>query len=226
MRVNGSSRVGDLVVQGFTGGAFAQNAYLVRCAASGRALVVDPGAATRELLAAAETLGVTVDAIVLTHAHLDHVEGVAEAKRATGAPVLLHPADAELYRSAPAQAQWFGTRLKTLPPVDAPLVPGEPLAVGDCALEVRFTPGHAPGHVILVGDGVAMVGDCVFAGSIGRTDLPSGDLPTLMRSIRSEILTLPDETVLFSGHGPETTVGHERATNPFLTHNFGGSAFA
>jgi hydroxyacylglutathione hydrolase len=91
---------------------------------------------------------------------------------------------------------------------------------------VRFTPGHAPGHVVLVGDGMTLVGDCVFAGSIGRTDLPGGDLETLMKSIRERILTLPDETVLFPGHGPETTVGHERATNPFLVPHLGGSSFA
>ncbi|MDQ3555431.1 MAG: MBL fold metallo-hydrolase, partial [Gemmatimonadota bacterium] len=105
------------------------------------------------------------------------------------------------------------------------LVAGEAVRVGQGTLDVRHTPGHAPGHIVLVGDGVAVTGDCVFAGSIGRTDLPGGDLATLMRSIRGQILTLPDETVLFSGHGPETTVGHERATNPFLVPHFGGATW-
>jgi glyoxylase-like metal-dependent hydrolase (beta-lactamase superfamily II) len=167
-----------------------------------------------------------VEAIVLTHAHLDHVEGVAQAKRETGAPILLHPADMPLYDGAPQQALWFGMRLDPLPPVDASLAEGEAVRFGDCELAVRFTPGHAPGHVILVGDGVAIVGDCVFAGSIGRTDLPGGDLRQLMHSIRTQILTLPDTTTLFTGHGPETTVGHERVSNPFLVPHFGGSAFA
>lgn len=217
---------GDITVQVFTGGAFSQNSYLVRCAGSKHALLVDPGAATAELLQAAREQETEVDAIVLTHAHLDHVEGLARAKRETGAPVLLHPADAELYEAAPLQAQWFGVALEQLPPVDGELVPGETLRFGDCALTVRFAPGHAPGHIILVGDGLVIAGDVVFAGSIGRTDLPGGSLQTLMESIRSEILTLPDETVLHTGHGLDTTVGHERATNPFLVPDFGGSRFA
>lgn len=217
---------GDIIVQAFTGGSFAQNSYLVRCAGTGAGIVVDPGAATPELLEAARAAGVRIEAIVLTHAHLDHVEGLARAKRAADVPIFLHPADSELYRNAPLQAQWFGMTLEPLPPVDAALVPGESLRFGDCALEVRFTPGHAPGHVILVADGVALVGDCVFAGSIGRTDLPGGSLQTLMHSIRTQILTLPDETVLHSGHGPDTTVGHERVANPFLAGQLGGSTFA
>lgn len=217
---------GEIVVQSFTGGAFAENCYLLRCARTHDAILVDPGAAVGELLDAARRAGARVVAIVLTHAHLDHVEGVARAKRETGAPILLHPEDAELYRAAPIQAQWFGVQLEALPPVDGPLQIGEPVRFGDCSLEVRFTPGHAPGHVILVGDGMAVTGDCVFAGSIGRTDLPGGSLQQLMRSIREEILTLPDETVLHSGHGPDTTVGHERASNPFLSSDWQGSTFA
>ena len=217
---------GEVVVRSFAGGAFAENCYLLRCAEGMEGILVDPGAAVSDLLAATRQDGVQIVAIVLTHAHLDHVEGLAEARRVTGAPILLHAADEELYRAAPVQAQWFGMELEPLPPVDAPLVPGEMIRFGACALQVRFTPGHAPGHVILVGDGFAVTGDCVFAGSIGRTDLPGGSLPVLMNSIRSEILTLPDETVLHSGHGPDTSVGHERATNPFLAADWQGSTFA
>jgi hydroxyacylglutathione hydrolase len=167
-----------------------------------------------------------VKAIVLTHAHLDHVDGVARAKAATGAPVLLHPDDEPLYRAAPTQAQWFGLEVEAPPPVDGPLEPGGYVEFGECALEVRFTPGHAPGHVVLVGDGFALIGDVVFAGSIGRTDLPGGDFQQLMRSIREQILTLPDETTLYTGHGPATTVGHERVSNPFLAPQFGSGGFA
>ena len=217
---------GEMIVRRFTGGAFAENAYLVSCVGSGQAIVVDPGGAVGELLRVAEESGLEVVSIVLTHAHVDHVDGVAEAKRRTGAPVLLHPADEQLYRAAPLQGQWFGVQVEPPPPLDGYLAAGDRVTFGSCELEVRFTPGHAPGHVVLVGEGMALVGDCVFRGSIGRTDLPGGDLETLMTSIRERILTLPDETVLYPGHGPETTVGHERATNPFLVPGFGGSSFA
>jgi glyoxylase-like metal-dependent hydrolase (beta-lactamase superfamily II) len=217
---------GDIVVRGFGGGPFGQNGFVVSCAGSGAAILVDPGATVGEMLAAVAAARLTVEAIVLTHAHIDHVEGVPAAREATSAPIWLHRADEELYQAAPLQAQWFGVQVGTLPPVDRYLEDGDRIEFGECALEVRFTPGHAPGHVTLVGDGVALVGDCVFNGSIGRTDLPGGDLSTLMRSIRERILTLPDETLLYSGHGPETTVGHERVSNPFLVPNFGGSSFA
>ncbi len=216
----------EMIVRGFTGGAFVQNAYLVTCAETGGGILVDPGAAVGDMLEVVRRDGVEVSAIVLTHAHLDHVEGVAKARRETGAPILLHPADLPLYEAAPEQAQMFGLSIEALPPVDRLIELDEEIAVGDCTLRVREAPGHAPGHIILLGDGLALVGDCVFNGSIGRTDLAGGDLGTLMRSIRAEILTLPEETTLYSGHGPETTVGHERATNPFLVPNLGGSTFA
>lgn len=217
---------GDVWVRSYAGGVFAENAYLVTCPETNAGIIVDPGAGTPQLLADARRLGVSIESIVLTHAHVDHVEGLAMAKRETGAPIYLHPADAPIYAAAPAQAQMFGLRMDPLPPVDHPLAAGDVVRFGDCGLSVRFAPGHSPGHVILVGDGVALVGDVIFLGSIGRTDLPGGDLPTLMRSIREQVLTLPDATTLHTGHGPDTTVGRERATNPFITGTYGGSAFA
>jgi hydroxyacylglutathione hydrolase len=215
-----------LRVRTFTGGGFGQNGFLVSCGATGKGILVDPGAAVGEMLKAAEREGVEITDIVLTHSHIDHVDGVARAKRETGAPIHLHRDAEAMYKEVPAQAQWFGLQMEAPPPVDEYLKAGQTIRVGECELAVRDTPGHAPGHVILVGDGVAIVGDCVFNGSIGRTDLPGGDFQTLMESIRREILSLPDETVLYSGHGPETTVGHERVGNPFLAPNFGGSHFA
>lgn len=217
---------GEVTVRAFSGGAFAQNGYLVVCTGTRRGILVDPGGGVEGMLTAVEAEGVAVESIVLTHAHLDHVDGVARAKRETDAPILMHADDEPVYRSALEQAQVFGVRIETPPPVDRHLTDGAPVRFGDCELRVRHTPGHSPGHVILVGDGYALVGDCVFAGSIGRTDLPGGDFQQLMKSIRTHILTLPDETTLYSGHGPATTVGHEKVSNPFLVPDFGGHGFA
>lgn len=216
---------GEVAVETFTGGVFGENTLVLRCISTGAAILVDPGAVTQEALAEVTRSGSDVTAIVLTHSHIDHIEGVALAKRVTGAPILLHADAEELYRAGPMQAQWFGVELETPPPPDGRLEVGGLVEFGAVALEVRHTPGHAPGHVTLVGDGFAIVGDCVFRGSIGRTDLPGGDFERLMRAIREEILTLPDETVLHPGHGPETTVGFERTANPFLIPHYGGSDF-
>jgi glyoxylase-like metal-dependent hydrolase (beta-lactamase superfamily II) len=141
------------------------------------------------------------------------VRGVAEA---TGAPIHLHQADRPLYDRAAVQAAVFGLQAETPVPPQCELKDGDVLACGRFLFEVRHVPGHSPGHVAFVTPGMALVGDVVFAGSIGRTDLPGGDMPTLLQSVRTRLLTLPDETVLYPGHGPETTVGRERAFNPFL----------
>ena len=208
----------------FTGGAFVQNTVLVVCADGRTAILIDPGAATAEALAVTRARGLEVAAILLTHAHLDHIEGVALAKSATGAPVHLHPADRILYDNAASQAAVFGVSCQVQPPPDLDLDPGVNLAFGGSEFEVLFAPGHAPGHVMFASttEPVAIVGDVIFFGSIGRTDLPGGDYQVLMDSIRTQVLTLPPETRLITGHGPETTVGHERDTNPFLVPVYGG----
>ncbi len=208
----------------FTGGAFVQNTLLVVCDDGRTALLVDPGAATPDALAVVRDLDLDVAAILLTHAHLDHVEGVGAARQATQAPIHLHPLDRILYDNVASQAAAFGVPCDELPPPDAQLVPGVNLAFGGTEFEVVFAPGHAPGHVMFVSvsEPVAIVGDVIFMGSIGRTDLPGGDYQVLMNSIRSEVLPMPAETRLLPGHGPETTVGHERETNPFLIPVYSG----
>lgn len=212
-------RQGALRVRGYTGGAFAENTYLIHCEDTGRGVVVDPGAATRKVLDIVDREQLRIDAVFLTHAHLDHVEGLPDLREVLDVPIHLHPADFPLYERAADQAAAFGMRLAgTLPDIDVELVPGTAVPVGRCELEVRFTPGHAPGHVIFhsPSQGLALVGDVVFRGSIGRTDLPGGDMQQLLASIRREILTLSDATRLYTGHGPETTVERERMGNPFL----------
>lgn len=216
--------VGPLHIDTFTSPGFGENGYLVRCGASGRAVVVDPGAAAEALLEAIGDDSASVDAVLLTHAHLDHIEGVAAVVRATGAPVHLHPDDRPLYEGASDQAAMFGLSVDPPPPVDHALAGGETFRFGDCTFRVEHVPGHSPGHVMFYAEdaGVAFVGDVVFMGSIGRTDLPGGNFKQLMHSIREHVLSLPDETVLYTGHGPTTTVGHERKSNPFLVPHYGG----
>jgi glyoxylase-like metal-dependent hydrolase (beta-lactamase superfamily II) len=147
---------------------------------------------------------------------VDHVLGVARVREATSAPVYLHPDDRPLYDHAAEQAAAFGMPRVSLPPPDRALAHGDVLRAGALEFGVRHTPGHSPGSVSLVGQGIAFTGDVLFQGSIGRTDLMGGDFDTLMRSIERELLTLPDDTIVYSGHGPETTIGRERRGNPFL----------
>src|SRR5262245_43858648 len=207
----------------FTAGPFAQNSYLAICE-SGDAVAIDPGAGAPRMVAVLLEERAELRAILLTHAHLDHIEGVARVRRHAAAPIWLHPGDRPLYDRVAQPAAAFGVQVEAPPPPENELSHGQTLEFGECKLEVRFTPGHAPGHVILYSedDALAFVGDVVFQGSIGRTDLPGGDFRTLMRSIREQVLTLPAETRLLSGHGPETTVGHERIGNPFLVPHYGG----
>ena len=214
-----------MLVRSFTGGDFLENAYIVTCEATGQAVVVDPGAAAPEIVDALADDAASVAAILLTHAHIDHIEGVHHVRAvAPEVPIWLHRDDFEIYHGLPKYAEMLGLTAETQPPPTDELVHGQRYEFGTCAFDVRFTPGHAPGHVIFVAEkeGVAISGDVVFQGSIGRTDLPGGDLATLMKSIREQVLTLPDETVLLSGHGPPTTVGHERVGNPFLVPHYGG----
>lgn len=211
-----------LEVRGFTVGPLQSNAYLVR-SAGGPVLAVDPGHPDPRLPRTIDEWGGELEAILLTHAHLDHVAGVGALREAHEAPVYLHPDDRPLYDAAPDQAASFGLPVPDLPPPDRVLAGGETLELAGLSLEVRHTPGHSPGHVVFRTEDVCFVGDCVFSGSIGRTDLPGGDTETLLRSIEEHILSLPGGTTLYPGHGPETTVDREADSNPFLSGAFGWS---
>ena len=209
---------------------FYKNGFVLGCEETREGVIVDPGDEVGALLAAAAEHRLSIVNILLTHAHLDHVTGVAAAKRALGVPVWLHRDDNFLYERVVEQGQMFGLRVEPQPPVDrfydlsAGLGPGleDPLRFGRYHVRVLHTPGHCPGGVCLAvtkeGETAAtlFVGDTLFAGSIGRTDLPGGDMATLMQSIREVLLRFPDDTVVWSGHGEVTTIGREKRTNPFL----------
>jgi hydroxyacylglutathione hydrolase len=214
----------DIRIATFVADGFAENAYLVWREGEAVAVAIDPGGEADAMADALEERGLRLEAILLTHAHLDHIEGVARLVRSTGAPSYLHPDDRPFYDNANLQAQQFGMRVDALPPIDHALAHGQTLDVADLRFEVRHVPGHSPGHVILVlaEADCAFVGDVVFRGSIGRTDLPGGNFPQLVKGIRAQVLTLPTDMALYPGHGPPTEVGHERATNPFLIPHYGG----
>jgi glyoxylase-like metal-dependent hydrolase (beta-lactamase superfamily II) len=211
-------------IRAFESPGFAENAYIVRRSGARPAVAIDPGAAAPEMVRAVKADGLEIVAIVLTHAHVDHVEGVPAMKEATDAPIWMHPADVPLYDRASQQAAFFGMRVGDLPGIDHELSDGQTLDLAGVTFEVMHVPGHSPGHVILhiAEAGAAIVGDVIFHGSIGRTDLPGGDFHQLIAGIREKVFSLPPATVLHTGHGPPTTVEHERATNPFLIPHYGG----
>lgn len=198
---------------------FQQNCSVLRCEATGKGALVDPGGEADRLLAAVEELDIELEKILLTHAHLDHAGATAELVERLGLPIEgPHREDQFLIDSIEQQAQMFG-----FPPVKGftPtrwLEGGDEVTVGALTLQVRHCPGHTPGHVVFYLDDakLAFVGDVLFQGSIGRTDFPRGDHPTLIRSINEQLMTLGDDVTFLPGHGPTSTLGHERRTNPFL----------
>ncbi|HEX5963323.1 MAG TPA: MBL fold metallo-hydrolase [Gemmatimonadales bacterium] len=207
----------DLEVVSLPNGQFAENCYLVADRRTREAVIIDPGEESAMFLAELNTRTWTLREIWLTHAHIDHIIGVGPVHEATGASIHLHPLDRPIYNALPQYGAWVGMQLQRPPAPDRELRPGQVLRVGGFEFSVRFTPGHSPGSVSFLGEGMIFGGDVLFNGSVGRTDLPGGDAATLMASIQSEFLSLPDSTVVHSGHGPDTTIGIERLTNPFLT---------
>jgi glyoxylase-like metal-dependent hydrolase (beta-lactamase superfamily II) len=196
---------------------FQENCYIVADPETHDAVLVDPGEEADLFLRRLASEELALRAVWLTHAHLDHILGVAEVVERTGVPVSLHPADRSLYDGAVSQGAWLGVRADRPPPPEHELAAGDTLELGSLRFEVRHVPGHSPGSVAFVGHGIALVGDALFAGSVGRVDLPGGDGETLLASIREQLMTLPDATLVYAGHGPDTTIGRERSANPFVT---------
>jgi len=200
-----------------------KNGFVVTCETTGEAIIIDPGDEVDALIARARQSAATVKGILLTHAHLDHITGVGRAKAAFDVPVWLHRDDLFLYDALVEQGLMFGIRLERQPPVDAFYEPGVAFRFGEYVVDIWHTPGHCPGGVCLAigsahaADRELFVGDTLFAGSIGRTDLPGGDHATLLRSIREVLFSFPAETKVHPGHGPDTTIGRETQTNPFLS---------
>ena len=199
-----------------TVGPFQENAYLVSDETSGKAVLVDPGDEGARIVRMVRAAGVAVEAVWLTHAHLDHIGAVSAIRREWPVPVHLHPDDLRIFRRGANSAALYGLPFEQPADPDRALADGQVVTCGSLSFTVHHTPGHAPGHVVFVGDEIVLGGDLLFAGSIGRTDLPYADGAAMRQSLE-RIMTLSDELIVLPGHGPATTIGDERATNPFLT---------
>ena len=198
-----------------------ENCYLIGCPETSDAVLIDPGEEADLFLNRLAHENLSLKAVWLTHGHLDHVLGVPRIVNETGAELFLHPEDKTMYEKLQAQATNYGIRVESEPPApDHDLSDHEELHIGSCSFEVLHVPGHSKGGVAFFGHGVVFVGDALFAGNIGRTDLYGGDQDTLLTSIRERLLTLPEDTIVYPGHGPETSVGVERRTNPFFRGAF------
>ena len=207
-----------MILEALTVGPFQENCYIVGDEGMGAGALVDPGDEAARIALAVEQTGLEIDRILITHAHIDHVGAVAALVDEYACPVLMHAEAEPMLQQLPTQAMLMGLRFGKVPAVDRHIEDEEVLEVGALRLRALYTPGHAPGHLAFYVEGASLVlsGDALFAGSVGRTDLFGGDMDLLMRSINQRLMTLPDETRVYSGHGPQTTIGDERAHNPFL----------
>ena len=205
-----------MAIQTFVVGPLQSNSYLVVDERSRQAAVIDPGMESESVLEAVRHEGLRVESVIITHGHFDHVFSAAAFKTETGAQVIMHPDDVPLLLEMPETARSFGFKAPVPPQPDRLVREGDVIKVGELALRVLETPGHTPGGISLCLDDAVFVGDTLFAGSVGRTDLRGGSLDALLRSIRTKLLTLPDWTVVYPGHGGATSIGAERRDNPFL----------
>src|SRR4030095_8737041 len=224
-----------MIIEEITVTAFQQHTRIVGCEKTKRAICIDPGDDSRTIVEAIEKHGFELQAIAVTHAHLDHIGGVTALKKLNpAAAIILHQADEFIYDALPEQAAWigiprdqwpaFGFDFEAPPKIDAYLEERQTYRVGELEFQILHCPGHTPGHVVLFepNERKVFVGDVLFAGSVGRTDLPGGSNEQLMDSIMNKLLPVGDDVVVYSGHGPVTTIGNERLTNPFLTGVYEG----
>lgn len=207
-----------MILEMLTVGPFQENCYLLGDESSGSAILIDPGDEAARIALMVEKTDLDVEKILLTHAHIDHVGAVAQAVEEYSCPVLAHEESGPMLRQLPTQAMMMGMKFGKIPEIDDFISDNEEIRVGSLTLKSLYTPGHSPGHLAFYeeNEGVVIAGDALFAGSVGRVDLPGGDGPLLLESITERLLTLPEETVVYPGHGPSTTIARERDTNPFL----------
>jgi glyoxylase-like metal-dependent hydrolase (beta-lactamase superfamily II) len=207
-----------MILESFPVGPLQANCTILGDEVSGEAIVIDPGDEADRIAHRLNELGLKVNEILLTHAHIDHVSGALPLKRITGAPILLNENDLPLLRTMATQAAWLGIETPETAPPDGSLADGLRVGLDRYPAEVLHTPGHSQGSVCLYFAPLKLLvaGDTLFAGSIGRTDLPGGNGEQIIHSIQTRLLTLPDETRVLTGHGPETTIGLERRGNPYL----------
>ena len=214
-----------MIVQMITVGPFQENCYIVGDEGTGFGALIDPGDEAARIAIAVEQTNLEISQIIVTHAHIDHVGAIAQLADEYACPVLMHEEAEAMLQTVPQQAMMMGMRFGRVPKVDRNVADLEVLEVGSLRLHALYTPGHAPGHLSFLVENQSLVfsGDALFAGSVGRTDLQGGSMELLMRSIEERLLPLPDETRVLSGHGPETTIGRERMSNPFLQGPMGGA---
>ncbi|MFQ5823627.1 MAG: MBL fold metallo-hydrolase [bacterium] len=209
-----------MIIEKLEVGAFAENCYIVGCENTHQGVVIDPGDEIHRILSKINDMKLDIRYFLLTHAHLDHVKELKALKDEIKVPILMHSADGFLLESLPTQAAAFGLSFSGIPKVDKYVTEGDSIEFGQLQFDVLHTPGHSPGSVTYASTGVAFVGDVLFMGSIGRTDLPGGDYDTLLNSIKTKLFPLGDDIIIYPGHGPQTNIGQEKLSNPFLVENY------
>ena len=206
-----------MILQSLVVGPIMANCFIIGCEKTRKAAVIDPGDESSRILMKLAEHKLTVEYIINTHGHFDHVGANRKLKEATGAKLVIHALDQSMLKVLSETSAAFGLSVENSPPPDQTVQDGDIIQFGEIILTVLHTPGHTPGGISLHTDGVVFVGDTLFAGSIGRTDFPGGDFNTLISSIRNKLYSLGDHVIVYTGHGPETTIGREKRSNPFAS---------